>query len=152
MKHKTGYLFNLFVMLSMLAGMIATPALAAAGNQPEAQPQPLALKSVEKPNLDKDVPADKTLASCALLDDAKVRGKMSAMFESALLRKCGRQSELGGSPAQAELRSVQQAAAVDVLVNNPATDSGLALTQSETSLARSSTLASTSARPPMGTR
>jgi hypothetical protein len=72
---------------------------------------------------------------CSLLDDAKARGLMSGTFERKLLFRCGREEELGGvlnpSPAfPADL-------GLDVLVNDPNSDSGPSQTQSETSLALS---------------
>lgn len=73
-------------------------------------------------------------AACALLDDAKARGLMSAMFERRLLEACGRLNELGAVASEAAaLRPALLG--TDVMVNNPAGDSGVSQTQSETSIA-----------------
>jgi hypothetical protein len=82
---------------------------------------------------------------CALLDQPKARGLMSAMLEARLLRKCGRQDELGldeaaGTPKTllSPPRRLDQlpGAINDVLVNDPSGDAGAYThTQSETSLA-----------------
>ncbi len=84
-------------------------------------------------------------ASCALLDDATARGKMSGMFETKLLIACGRQNELGQGKSQdafggEAIPGLAPLLGVDVLVNNPALDTGgTSHTQSETSLTRNDT-------------
>ena len=84
-------------------------------------------------------------AACALLDNTKVRGMMSGMFETKLLIACGRQNELGQVKSQdtfggESIKGLAPLLGVDVLVNNPALDtSGTTHTQSETTLARNET-------------
>jgi hypothetical protein len=75
-------------------------------------------------------------ANCSLLDNPAVRPAMSGMFETALLRACGRANELGqvsnsnaSSPANAPLLGT------DVQVNNSTGETGATQTQSETSIA-----------------
>ena len=74
-------------------------------------------------------------ASCALLDDAQARATMSGMFETKLLLACGRANELGGVTSDAPANYAPNFG-TDVLVNNPALDSGSSRTQSETIIAR----------------
>ena len=84
-------------------------------------------------------------AACALLDNAKVRGMMSGMFETKLLIACGRQSELGQVKSQdtfggEAIQGLAPLLGTDVLVNDPTLDtSGTSHTQSETSLTRNET-------------
>jgi hypothetical protein len=90
---------------------------------------------------------DELPAGCALLDDLKTRGLMSAMLETRLLQECGRQDELGlsllkgGNLVEKGISSVRRAdqlpgAVTDVLVNDPLGDAdAYTQTQSETSLA-----------------
>ena len=73
---------------------------------------------------------------CDLLDDARARGKMSAMFETRLLIACGRAEELGQVTSEPGELLAPFAPGADVLVNNPAGDAGgYSHTQSETSIA-----------------
>ncbi|MCO5244670.1 MAG: hypothetical protein M9927_12740 [Anaerolineae bacterium] len=74
-------------------------------------------------------------AACALLDDAQARATMSGMFETKLLLACGRANELGGVTSDAPANYAPNFG-TDVLVNNPALDSGSSRTQSETIIAR----------------
>ncbi len=84
-------------------------------------------------------------AACALLDNVKVRGMMSGMFETKLLIACGRQSELGQVKSQdtfggEAIQGLAPLLGTDVLVNDPTLDtSGTSHTQSETSLTRNET-------------
>ena len=83
-------------------------------------------------------------AACALLDNVKVRGMMSGMFETKLLIACGRQSELGQVKSQdtfggEAIQGLAPLLGTDVLVNDPTLDtSGTSHTQSETSPRRRS--------------
>ncbi len=84
-----------------------------------------------------------TPSRCDLLDNTNIRGIMSPMFETNLLKECGRQNELGGVPAKVSPVPVvpsPEGAAIsvvpDVLVNNPSLDvGGVSHTQSETTIA-----------------
>ena len=67
-------------------------------------------------------------AACALLDDAQARATMSGMFETKLLLACGRANELGGVTSDAPANYAPNFG-TDVLVNNPALDSGSSRTQ-----------------------
>jgi len=74
---------------------------------------------------------------CALLDDPKVRGLMSAMLETRLLIACGREHELGrgATPGTPPWAPTGPLAVTDVLVNDPSGDAGgVSHTQSETSI------------------
>ena len=82
---------------------------------------------------------------CALLDNVKTRGLMSAMLETKLLQQCGRQDELGQPKGSAAAGIIVPpvprtdrlpGADTDVLVNDPSGDAGAYThTQSETSIA-----------------
>ncbi len=78
-----------------------------------------------------------TPEECALLDDARTRGKMDGLLLQLLLA-CGREDELGG-PRQEPARPPQAggpAGAADVQVNDSAgDDQNASTTQSETSIA-----------------
>jgi hypothetical protein len=75
-------------------------------------------------------------SDCALLDNPAVRPMMSGMFETTLLRACGRASELGQVKAPlAPGRQAPLLPGTDVQVNNSSGDSGASQTQSETSMA-----------------
>ncbi len=83
----------------------------------------------------RDAPA----ASCKLLDDPALRSRMDGLLFN-LLWSCGRQDELGKQPTFPSTEesledSTTALEAVDVLVNNPAGETGSSTTQSETSLA-----------------
>jgi hypothetical protein len=83
-------------------------------------------------------------SECALLDNQETRAQMSASFELKLLRKCGRalprvQSIFNaGGASRVPIRRLEtpldQVGATDILVNNPAADTGGHTTQSETSV------------------
>ena len=74
---------------------------------------------------------------CALLDDSVKRPLMDGVLNH-LLRACGREHELGGNIQSgdgiADL-GAQPTGGIDVPVNDPAGDSGVSQTQSETSIA-----------------
>ncbi|HQN95620.1 MAG TPA: sialidase family protein [Thermoanaerobaculales bacterium] len=75
---------------------------------------------------------------CRLLDDPEVRPLMDGVLNH-LLPACGREHELGlvaQSPAVEPVPAHEGAGGPDTLVNDPAGDSGVSQTQSETSLAR----------------
>jgi hypothetical protein len=72
-------------------------------------------------------------ADCALLDDPAARGIMSAMFERMLLETCGRLDELPAGVPAAPVAPLFPTL-TDVIVNNPAGDTGTTHTQSETSI------------------
>ncbi len=72
---------------------------------------------------------------CRLLDDPEVRPLMDAMLNH-LLPACGREHELGlVAQSPAAEANTEETNGLDVLVNDPAGDSGVSQTQSETSLA-----------------
>ena len=91
---------------------------------------PLAVAAVE------DAPRRPPREVCRLLDDPEVRPLMDAVLNH-LLPACGREHELGQvvqSPSASATGEVVDEP--DTLVNDPAGDSGVSQTQSETSLAR----------------
>lgn len=75
---------------------------------------------------------------CRLLDDPSKRDRMDGLLFN-LLWSCGRQNELGRQPGQTGEESFAEGAeviqALDILVNNPAGETGTATTQSETTIA-----------------
>ena len=116
MRVKSVFLSNLLLMLSLLAGIAAAPALA--GEQLENTKQ----NAQDAP----DSPA------CALLDDPQARGLLSGGLETKLMVECGRIPE---APRQADGSLTLSPAQTDVQVNDSTTDVGLSTTQSETSIA-----------------
>ena len=116
---------SLFILMMVIALLLA-PMIANAAPSPTAA----ALPAVQQ-----QPPVKSPDAACALLDDAKARAAMSGMFETKLLLACGRASELGGVTSSAPA-NYAPTFGTDVLVNNPALDSGSSRTQSETSIAR----------------
>jgi hypothetical protein len=85
-----------------------------------------------------------TKDACALLDDPSIRRRMSGGLETGLLRACGRvptearnQSRVSGQPSGSTPLAAAPAAitGTDVRVNNPAFDTDVNFTQSETSVA-----------------
>lgn len=76
---------------------------------------------------------------CRLLDDPEQRPLMDGVLNH-LLPACGREHELGmvvQSPSAEAVEETQGTDGLDTLVNDPAGDSGVSQTQSETTLARS---------------
>ncbi len=79
--------------------------------------------------------------ACKLLDDPAQRGRMDGLLFN-LLWSCGRQAELGRQPKLSGAEDsfedgTDSLEAADVLVNNPAGETGSSTTQSETSLVHS---------------
>jgi len=122
------------VTLFAVLALLLVP-LAANANPPATAAQPAPASSTSPQSKTPDAP-------CALLDDATARGLMSGMFETKLLIACGRQNELG--QVKSDAASASQPGVpflgADVLVNNPALDTGgTSHTQSETTIARNET-------------
>ena len=136
-RHRILYLFiALALLLAPMAAYAApTPAGFDAAGANVGALQPAAPANEAKPQD----------AACALLDNVKVRGMMSGMFETKLLIACGRQNELGQVKSQdtfggEAIQGLAPLLGMDVLVNNPALDTGgTSHTQSETTLARNET-------------
>ena len=136
-RHRILYLFiALALLLAPMAAYAApTPAGFDAAGANVGALQPAAPANEAKPQD----------AACALLDNAKVRGMMSGMFETKLLIACGRQNELGQVKSQdtfggEAIQGLAPLLGTDVLVNDPTLDtSGTSHTQSETSLTRNET-------------
>ena len=92
---------------------------------------PLAVAAEEE-----DAPRRPPREVCRLLDDPVVRPLMDAVLNH-LLPACGREHELGlVAQSPATEATTEETSGLDVLVNDPAGDSGVSQTQSETSLAR----------------
>ncbi|MCB0206399.1 MAG: exo-alpha-sialidase, partial [Anaerolineae bacterium] len=124
---------SLFILI-MVTALLLAPMIASAAPAATNAASPAAAPGFSPETPVKDAPD----AVCALLDDAKVRATMSGMFETKLLLACGRENELGGVTSDAPA-SHAPTFGTDVLVNDPALDSGPSRTQSETSIARSET-------------
>ncbi|HEX4953698.1 MAG TPA: sialidase family protein [Thermoanaerobaculia bacterium] len=98
-----------------------------------AAPAALADKTDPRPAGQSAVIQKANLAECALLDDAKQRGKMDGLLRSLLVR-CGREHELGGVTADSP--GFASPEATDSPVSDPSGDTpAQSHTQSETSIA-----------------
>ncbi len=94
----------------------------------------VAISSAPSSALASDTLGPKQSAACAQLDNPAIRPLMSGMYETRLLRACGRSAELGQVTASSESKS--PLLGVDVQVNDSTGESGVTQTQSETSMVR----------------
>jgi hypothetical protein len=125
----------LLPLLAMACSSSSSKPTSSGGTDP-GQPPPAAALS--------PVAVEATPSECAMLDSSDVRAQMSAAFELKLLRKCGRELPRvqsifnAGGASRVPIRRLEttpnQLGATDILVNNPAADTGGHTTQSETSM------------------